>query len=66
MVGSVNLCINHSLLVLEKFWVLASCSSNSWRDLNSWAQSTHEKGAYIIASISEDLSVHWHGIWDKL
>jgi hypothetical protein len=37
--------------------MLASCSSNSWRDLNSWAQSTHEKGAYIIASISEDLSL---------
>jgi hypothetical protein len=37
--------------------MLASCSSNSCRDLNSWAQSTHEKGAYIIASISEDLSL---------
>jgi hypothetical protein len=37
--------------------MLASCSSNSCRDLNSWAQSTHKKGAYNIASISEDLSL---------
>ena len=37
--------------------MLVSWSSNSSRDLNSWAQSTHEKGAYIIASISEDLSL---------